>query len=165
MPFFGDRAVKEGAARRLGLEMRDYDSGNRRRIEAGRLHIVGELADGCWPVAAKAGVEQHDLAAGPDCRDRLSILSGPHCRRAPRVESYTCEACLFRRGYMLGDRHVAMRVENDLQQRRILLARTRALFIAINQRTSRLRSMQRSGSNGMKFRWRRTASRRDAARA
>ena len=56
------------------MEMRDHDRGDGRRIEAGRLHVVGELADGGRPVAAKAGVEQHDLAAGPDRGDGKGVV-------------------------------------------------------------------------------------------
>ena len=54
--------------------MRDHDRGDGSGIEAGRLHVVGELAHGRRAVAAEAGVEQHDLAAGPDRGDRERVV-------------------------------------------------------------------------------------------
>ena len=56
------------------MEMRDHHRGDGCRIEAGRLHVVGELAHGRRSVAAEAGVEQHDLAAGPDRGDGKGIV-------------------------------------------------------------------------------------------
>src|SRR5438270_8094301 len=62
----------------VGVEMRDDDGYHRRRIEAGRLHVVSHLADRWCAVGAKAGVEQHDLAAAPDGRggERIRELVG-----------------------------------------------------------------------------------------
>ena len=67
----------------VGVEMRDHHRGDGRGIEAGGLHVVGELAHRGRAVAAEAGVEQHDLAAGPDRRDRKGVveLVGADARR------------------------------------------------------------------------------------
>jgi hypothetical protein len=67
--------------------MRDHDGGDGSRIEAGRLHVVGELADRRRAVAAKTGIEQYDLAAGPDRGDRKGVvdLVGTDAGRGQRL--------------------------------------------------------------------------------
>jgi hypothetical protein len=56
------------------MEMRDHDRGDGGWIEAGGLHVVGELAHGGRAVAAEAGVEKYDLAAGPDRGDGERVV-------------------------------------------------------------------------------------------
>ena len=54
--------------------MGDHHRGDGSRIEAGCLHVVGQLAHGRRPVAPEASVEQHHLAAGPDRSDGKRVV-------------------------------------------------------------------------------------------
>src|SRR5262245_44860858 len=57
----------------VGMEMRNDDGIHLGGIEARSLHVLGELADGRGAIAAKARVEQHELAAAADSRRREGV--------------------------------------------------------------------------------------------